>query len=77
MWVLLEEVVGYYMGGTKGKGIEDVGYHQGKGEGVTDVNECARLGATKALRNEMNFVYYVASELFPPFPIPLAPSSYI
>ncbi|CAL8577114.1 hypothetical protein XPA_002960 [Xanthoria parietina] len=61
VWVLLEEVVGYYMGGTKGKGTEDVGYHQGKGEGVTDVNECVRLGATKALRNEMSFVYYVAS----------------
>lgn len=71
VWVLLEEIAGYYMGGTKGEGIKDFGYYKGRGEGVSHVNECARLGATKALRNEMSFVYYVASECFPPIPFSL------
>ncbi|KAL8848466.1 MAG: hypothetical protein Q9221_006517 [Calogaya cf. arnoldii] len=65
VWVLLEELAGYYMGGRKGEGIKDFGYYEGRGEGVSHVNDCVKLGPMKAVRNEMSFVYYVASECFP------------
>ncbi|KAL8856874.1 MAG: hypothetical protein Q9178_006591 [Gyalolechia marmorata] len=59
VWVLLEEIVGYYLG--KGEGVSDSGYYPGRGEGVSDVNKCVALGAKKAVKNSMNYVYYVAS----------------
>ncbi|KAL8876265.1 MAG: hypothetical protein Q9192_008892 [Flavoplaca navasiana] len=62
VWVLLQEIAGYYMGGIHGAGVKDFGYYLGRGEGVSNVNECVKLGATRAVRNEMSFVYYVASE---------------
>ncbi|KAL8993280.1 MAG: hypothetical protein Q9169_006464 [Polycauliona sp. 2 TL-2023] len=61
IWVLLEEIVGYYMGGWKGVGVKDFGYYEGRGEGISHINDCMALPAKKAIRNEMSFVYYVAS----------------
>ncbi|KAL8912497.1 MAG: hypothetical protein Q9171_002510 [Xanthocarpia ochracea] len=62
VWVLLEEIAGYYLG--KGEGVSDSGYYPGRGQGVSNVNKCVALGARKAVKNSMNYVYYVASKSF-------------
>lgn len=56
VWTLLEAILRYYIYATTGS----------SGSFATDVNKCLRLGAKQMVQNPSNYIYYVASKLFPP-----------
>ena len=59
-WLLLEEIVHYYIAATP------AGEAEGPGVQTYDPNKCMGLSPQRAVQSAHNFVYYVASMFMPP-----------